>query len=70
MSRRIFFLTSIILSFSFCATLKAGPIDDPNYNLGFELNVVDLVTLGLDLKYSPSINRVVRLLKIGYTTQF
>jgi len=40
------------------------------YNLGFELNVVDLVTLGLDLKYSPSINRVVRLLKIGYTTQF
>ena len=40
------------------------------YNLGFELNVVDLVTLGLDLKYSPSINRVVRVLKIGYTTQF
>ncbi|UCB46977.1 MAG: hypothetical protein JSV25_06045 [Spirochaetota bacterium] len=40
------------------------------YNLGFELNIVDLVTLGLDLKYSPGINRVVRLLKIGYTTQF
>jgi hypothetical protein len=40
------------------------------YNLGFELNVVDLVTLGLDLKYSPSISRVVRLLRIGYTTQF
>jgi hypothetical protein len=40
------------------------------YNLGFELNIVDLVTLGLDLKYSPGINRVVRLLRIGYTTQF
>ncbi len=40
------------------------------YNLGVELNVVDLVTLGLELKYSPSINRIVRLLRIGYTTQF
>jgi hypothetical protein len=40
------------------------------YNLGAELNVVDLVTLGLDLKYSPSINRIVRILRIGYTTQF
>lgn len=40
------------------------------YNLGVELNVVDLVTLGLELKYSPSINRVVRLLRVGYTTQF
>jgi hypothetical protein len=37
MSKRFFFLTSIILALSFCATLKAGPIDDPNYNLGFEL---------------------------------
>ena len=36
MFRRFFFLTSIILVFSFCAALKAGPIDDPNYNLGFE----------------------------------
>jgi len=37
MSKKICFLTSIILAFSFCAPLKAGPIDDPNYNLGFEL---------------------------------
>ncbi|MHC4719970.1 MAG: hypothetical protein ACYSYT_05780, partial [Planctomycetota bacterium] len=37
MFRKFFFLTSIILVFSFCAALKAGPIDDPNYNLGFEL---------------------------------
>jgi hypothetical protein len=40
------------------------------YNLAFCFNVVDVLSLSLELKYSPSIDRVIRLLQIGYTTQF
>jgi hypothetical protein len=40
------------------------------YNFSFDFNVVDLITLALEFKYSPSINRMIRLLKIGYITQF
>lgn len=40
------------------------------YNLSFGFSIIDILTISLELKYSPSIDRVVRLLKIGYTTQF
>jgi hypothetical protein len=40
------------------------------YNLAFGFNVIDVLTLSLEIKYSPSIDRLVRLLRIGYTTQF
>jgi hypothetical protein len=40
------------------------------YNLAFSFNIIDILALSLEFKYSPSIDRVVRLLRIGYTTQF
>jgi len=40
------------------------------YNLSFGFNVIDVLNLSLELKYSPSIDKLVRLLKISYTTQF
>jgi hypothetical protein len=40
------------------------------YNFGFTFNVVDVLTLAIELKYSPSIDRIVRLLSIGYSTHF
>lgn len=40
------------------------------YNFGFDLSVLDLISLSLEFKYSPSISRTVRLLKIEYVTQF
>jgi len=40
------------------------------YNLAFGFNIVDVLALSLELKYSPSIDRIIRLLSIGYTTQF
>ena len=43
---------------------------DTYYNLAFGFNVVDVLALSLELKYSPSIDRIIRLLSIGYTTQF
>jgi hypothetical protein len=40
------------------------------YNLGFGFTIIDVLSISLELKYSPSIERVVRLLRIGYTTRF
>ncbi|MFW6138783.1 MAG: hypothetical protein ACOC7U_06400, partial [Spirochaetota bacterium] len=44
--------------------------DETYYNLGFSFNIVDLISISIDFKYSPSIDRMIRLLNIGYTTQF
>ena len=40
------------------------------YNLAFDFNVVDFLSIMLELKYSPSIDSVERILSIGYSTQF
>jgi len=40
------------------------------YNFGFAFNVVDVLAIAIEFKYSPSIDRIVRLLRIGYSTQF
>jgi hypothetical protein len=73
----IFFGTDIELSPSFGVKAEIENIriaDDwwreTFYNLAFGFNIIDVLALSLELKYSPSIDRVVRLLRIGYTTQF
>ena len=40
------------------------------YNFAFCANMADLISLSLEFKYSPSIDRFIRLLSIGYITQF
>jgi hypothetical protein len=40
------------------------------YNLGFSFNIIDLLSIMIELKYSPSVDRLERLLTIGYFTQF
>jgi len=40
------------------------------YNFAFNVNIVDMISLSLEFKYSPSIDRFIRLLSIGYITQF
>lgn len=40
------------------------------YNFSFGLNIVDLITLAIEFRYSPSIERVIRILRVCYTTQF
>ena len=40
------------------------------YNFSFDFHIVDVISLALEFKYSPSINRMIRLLRIGYTTHF
>ena len=40
------------------------------YNFGFAFNVVDVLAIAIEFKYSPSIERIVRLLRIGYSTKF
>jgi hypothetical protein len=40
------------------------------YNLAFDFNIVDLLSIMLELKYSPSMDKLERILTIGYTTQF
>lgn len=40
------------------------------FNFSFDFNIIDLISLSLELKYSPSISTIIRLLRIGYTTQF
>jgi len=39
-------------------------------NFSVDYNIGDLIALSLEFKYSTSINRVARLLRIGYATQF
>jgi hypothetical protein len=40
------------------------------YNFAVAFNIVDMIGMSVEFKYSPSINTVIRLLRIGYTTQF
>jgi hypothetical protein len=40
------------------------------YNIGFDFNIIDLLSIMIELKYSPAIDRLERLLTIGYFTQF
>jgi hypothetical protein len=40
------------------------------YNLAFDFNIIDLLSIMLELKYSPSVDTVERILTIGYSTQF
>ncbi|KPJ89122.1 MAG: hypothetical protein AMS17_03215 [Spirochaetes bacterium DG_61] len=40
------------------------------YNFAFDFNILDVIAIALEFKYSPSIDRMIRLLRIGYTTQF
>jgi hypothetical protein len=40
------------------------------YNFGFSFSMVEMVTLKLEFKYSPSIDDLVRHLTVGYHTQF
>ena len=40
------------------------------YNLAVDFNIVDMINMAIEFKYSPSINTMIRLLRIGYTTQF
>jgi hypothetical protein len=40
------------------------------YNFAFDFNILDVVSIALEFKYSPSIDRMIRLLKIAYATQF
>lgn len=40
------------------------------YNFSFDFNIVDVVFIALEFKYSPSIDKMIRLLRIGYTTRF
>ncbi len=40
------------------------------YNLGFDFNIIDLLSIMFELKYSPSVDVLERNLTIGYFTQF
>jgi len=40
------------------------------YNLAFDFNIIDLLSIMLELKYSPSVDTMERILTIGYSTQF
>ncbi len=40
------------------------------YNFAFDFNIIDLLSIMLEFKYSPSIETVERNLTIGYYTQF
>ncbi|KPJ86244.1 MAG: hypothetical protein AMS17_13355 [Spirochaetes bacterium DG_61] len=40
------------------------------YNLAFDFNIIDLLSIMVELKYSPSVNVLERILTIGYYTQF
>jgi hypothetical protein len=73
----IFFGTDLELSRSFGVKAEIENIRiadewwrETFYNLAFGFNIIDVLDLSLEFKYSPSIDRVVRLLRIGYTTQF
>jgi len=44
--------------------------DEVYYNFAFSVNIVDMISLSLEFKYSPHIDRFIRLLSIGYITQF
>jgi hypothetical protein len=47
-----------------------GRLSETFFNLSFNLNIIDMLSIGFALKYSPSIESVIRQLGIGYTTQF
>lgn len=47
-----------------------GRWDEVWYNFGVNFNIVDLVSIDLEFKYSHGIDRLVRHLRIGYFTQF
>jgi len=47
-----------------------GRWSDVYYNIGVNFNIVDLVSIALECKYSHSIDKMVRHLVIGYFTQF
>ncbi len=73
----LFVATDLILSPQFSVKGEIENIffdkdrwDEIYYNIAFSMNIVDLITLSLEIKYSPSIDRFVRLLSIGYITQF
>jgi hypothetical protein len=40
------------------------------YNFAFDFNILDVVSIALEFKYSSAIDKMIRLLKIGYKTQF
>lgn len=40
------------------------------YNFGANFNIVDLISISLDFKYTPLTKRMIRNLTIGYFTQF
>lgn len=40
------------------------------YNVAVDFNIVDLVSIDLEFKYSPSLGKMVRQLSIGYYTRF
>ncbi len=40
------------------------------YNIGFDFNIIDLLSIMFELKYSPSVDVLERNLTIGYFTQF
>ncbi len=40
------------------------------YNFGFSFNILELVSLDMELKYSPAMDTLIRHLTIGYYTQF
>jgi len=40
------------------------------YNFSVDFDIADLISLSFECKFSPSINRFVRMLSIGYMTQF
>lgn len=44
--------------------------DEIFYNFSFDFYVAEFISFSLEFKYSPSIDRMVRLLRIGYMTQF
>ncbi len=50
--------------------IAQGRWDEVWYNFGVNFNIVDLVSIDLEFKYSHSIDRLVRHLTIGYFTQF
>ncbi len=73
----LFISTDIILSPQFSVKGEVENIffdtrrwDEVYYNLALSMNIVDMITLSLEFKYSPSIDRFIRLLSIGYITQF
>jgi hypothetical protein len=40
------------------------------YNVGVDFNIVELISIDIEFKYSPSLEKMVRQLSIGYYTQF